>query len=248
MRNFIYRLFWGLFFLACAAYAIASQLGVLSYRLSFWSILGTVIFALSLIDGLINVRIAESVFSVAFLLMVYAGPLHLTKLVPWTILLAALLVTIGLGIIFRNRFHSVVYANRKIRNLRHKREGFLDNILTEKATKESGSHVVIDQELSDSSRYLDSQELERVDVRARMSEINLYLDQANAAGEQVQLNLDLSMSSLTVYLPLSWQVDSNLSDNSLFGDLEIDGDSNGGGPTLVLNGHSSMSEIKIEYV
>lgn len=248
MKNSLYRIFWGLFFLACAGYAIASQMGVLSYHLTFWSVLGTVIFALSLIDGLLNLRIGESVFSVAFLLMVYAGPLHITKLVPWTILLAALLVTIGLGIIFRNRFHTVVFANKKMRQLRHKRENLFDNLFTETTTNENDRHVVINQNLSDSARYIKSQELETIDVRARMSEINLYLDNAKAAGDQVEMNLDLSMSSLTIYLPLSWQVQSNISSNSIFGDLEIDGSSNGGGPTLILNGNSSMSNIRVEYV
>lgn len=248
MKNAVYRIFWGIFFLACAGYAIASQLGVLHYQLSFWSILGTIIFALSLIDGLLNLRIFETIFSIAFLLMVYAGPLHITRLVPWTILLAALLIAIGLNILFRNRFHTVVYANKRMRQLRRKRENFFDNFFTNAAASDNSSHVIIEQRLSDSSRYIDSRELESIDVTGRMSDISLYLDKAQAASEEVDMHLDLSMSSLTIYLPLSWQVENNLASTFAFDDLEIDGSSNGGGPTLVISGRTSMSDVKIEYV
>lgn len=248
MKNTIYRIFWGIFFLACAGYAVASQMGILHYELSFWSILGTIIFALSLIDGLLNLRITESIFSIAFLLMIYAGPLHITRLVPWTILLAALLISIGLEIIFHNRFHTVVYANKRMRQLKRKRENFFDNFFTDQTVSENSNHVVIEQRLSDSSRYINSQELESIDVTGRMSDMHLYLNQTKAASDEVNMHLDLSMSSLTIYLPLSWQIENNLASTFAFDDLEIDGSSNGGGPTLVLSGKVSMSEVKIEYV
>ena len=122
MRNKLWRSFWGIFFLAAAALVVVNQMGILSYKIGFWAIVGTIIFALGLIDSVINRRITEGVFSIAFLLIVYAKPLHIERLVPWTILLAAVLISIGLGIIFRNRFHTVVYANKKIKDFRNKRE------------------------------------------------------------------------------------------------------------------------------
>lgn len=248
MKKGLYRAFWGIFFIACALFVVLNQMGIWTYRLGFWAAIGTVIFAISLLDGLINLRITESVFSVAFILMIFAEPLHVTKLVPWTILLAAVLISIGLGIIFRNRFHTVVYANKKIKNFRNKREAITDHIFTDTVTREQGAHVMVDQTMSDSSRYIHSKELETIDVNAKMSDVDLYLDDAQAAGDTVTMNINLTMSDLTVYLPLSWQVESNLTSGFMSGDLEIDGTSNGGGPTLIIQGHTSMSDIKIEYV
>lgn len=248
MKKGLYRAFWGIFFIACALFVVLNQMGIWTYRLGFWAAIGSVIFTISLLDGLINQRITESVFSIAFILMIFAQPLHITKLVPWTILLAAVLISIGLGIIFHNRFHTVVYANKKIKNFRDKREAITDHIFTDTVTKEQGAHVVVDQTMSDTSRYIHSKELETIDVNAKMSDVNLYLDDAQAAGNNVTLNLNLTMTDLTLYLPLSWEVESNMTSGFMAGDLEIGGTSNGGGPTLIIQGHSSMSDIKIEYV
>lgn len=246
MKNITFRIFWGIFFLACAGFVVANQMGILTYKLGFWAIVGTIIFALALIDGVVNLRITESVFSIAFLLMIYAQPLHIARLVPWTILLAAVLISVGLGIIFRNRFHTVVYANKKIKDFRNKRENLSDHIFTDTVSNDNGAHVVINQNLSDASRYVHSKALETIDVNGKMGDINIYLDDAQTAGNQVTMLLNITMSDLTVYVPLSWEVNTDI--NPTFGDLEIDGSSNGGGPTLIITGHASMSDIKIKYV
>ena len=248
MRGKLGRAFWGIFFIVCALFVVLNQMGIWTYKLGFWAAVGTVIFAISLLDGLINRRITESVFSIAFILMIFAEPLHITRLVPWTILLAAVLISIGLGIIFRNRFHTVAYANKKIKNFRNKREAITDHIFTDTVSKEQGAHVVVDQTMSDTSRYIHSKELETIDMNAKMSDVNLYLDDAQAANETVTMNVNLTITDLTIYLPLSWQVESNMASTFMSGDFEIDGTSNGGGPTLIIQGRSNMSDIKIEYV
>lgn len=246
MKTKVSRIFWGVFFIACAGFVVLNQMGIWTYKLGFWAIVGSIIFLLTLIDGLINRRITESIFSIAFLLMIYAQPLHITRLVPWTILLAALLVSIGLGVIFRNRFHTIVYANKKIKDFRNKREDFSNNLFTDTVNKEKGAHISISQTMSDTSRYVHSKALEDIQVKAKMSDVNIYLDDAKAAGDQVDLLLDLTMSDLVVYLPLSWEVDNQMSGG--FSDLEIAGSSNGGGPVLRLSGHASMSDVKIKYI
>lgn len=246
MKTKVSRIFWGIFFIACAAFVVLNQMGIWTYKLGFWAIIGSIIFLLTLIDGLINRRITESVFSIAFLLMIFAQPLHITKLVPWTILLAALLISIGLGVIFRNRFHTIVYANKKVKDFREKREDLSNNLFTDTVNNEKGAHVAIAQTMSDTSRYIHSTNLEDITVKAKMSDVNLYLDDAQAAGESVELNVDILMSDLTVYLPLAWQVENQTSGG--LGEVEIEGTSNGGGPTLRINGHSTMSNIKIKYI
>ncbi len=75
----------------------------------FW----TVIFAATLIESLVNKSIFGSVFSVAFLLIVYAKPLRITRIVPWTILLAAFLIWIGLYLLFKRSWGPTIYVNNK---------------------------------------------------------------------------------------------------------------------------------------
>lgn len=246
MKPKVSRVFWGIFFLACATFVVLNQMGIWTYKLGFWAVVGSIIFLLTLIDGIINLRITESVFSIAFILMIFAQPLHITKLVPWTLLLAALLISIGLGIIFRNRFHTVVYAHKKIKNFNDKRKSISDNIFTNTVSNDKGAHVVINQTMSDTSRYIHSKELEDITIKAKMSDINVYLDDAEAKGDLVTLNLDTLMCEVTIYLPLSWQIDDQTA--SGLGAINIYGQSNGGGPTLRLLGKQSMGNISIKYI
>lgn len=246
MRNKVSRIFWGVFFIAAATFVVLNQMEIWTYKLGFWAIIGTIVFALSLIDGIVNRRITEGVFSVAFLLMIYAQPLHITRLVPWTILLAAILISIGLGVIFRNRFHTIVYANKKIKDFREKREDFSNNLFTETVTNDQGDHVVINQTLSDVSRYIHSKELETIDVTSKFGDVNIYLDDAESKNGIVNMNLYIMMSDLDIFVPLSWQVVNYV--NPGIGDLRIEGTSNGGGPQLVINGRARFSDIKIKYI
>lgn len=249
MKNKIYRLFRGIFFIACAILIVLNQIGIFTYKLGFWAIIGSAIFLWGIIDGLIKARITEAVFSISFLLMIFAQPLHITKLVPWTLLLAAALISIGLSIIFHNRFHTIIYTRNKVKRMENKSKFFsnnMNNIFTDTAINEKKSKVKINQTLSDTSRYINSKELKAINIGAKMSSINLYLDNAEAAGNHVDLNLDLLMVNLTLFVPLSWTIDNTI--DPTFSNLEISGTSNGGGPVLHIAGHVNMSNIKIKYI
>lgn len=92
--------FWGTFFILGAILLGVSQMGLISYHLGFWTVIATLVLAGALIQSLIMLSIGGTVFSVAFLSILYAGPLGIAKLAPWTILGIAILLTIGLSIIF----------------------------------------------------------------------------------------------------------------------------------------------------
>lgn len=95
------RILWGLGLLAAAAFLVLDQLHLISVELGFWTIFWTVVFAATLIISLINRSLGGTIFSIAFLLIIYAKPLHIESIVPLTVLLAAFLVWGGLRLIFK---------------------------------------------------------------------------------------------------------------------------------------------------
>lgn len=102
MKNNFSRILWGVGLLAAAVLLVVSQLGLLSFKIGFWMIILTVIFVACLIKGLLDRSIYVSVFSIAFLVITYAGPLGIKKLLSaWMILFIALLVSIGLSLLFK---------------------------------------------------------------------------------------------------------------------------------------------------
>lgn len=99
MRNH-QRWFWGILFLIGAALLVASKMGLITYELGFWTIVAigfaVVIFVKSLVYG----SFPGMIFPVAVVAIIFAKPLGIEALSPWTILGAATLLSIGLSLIF----------------------------------------------------------------------------------------------------------------------------------------------------
>ncbi|MBA1393469.1 hypothetical protein EQ500_06250 [Lactobacillus sp. XV13L] len=177
-----------------------------------------------------------------------AGPLHITRIVPWTLLLAACLVYAGLCLIFSKRWHhgATYFINHKMNHDWEDGDFETKDRFTAGTKNEDERNVVINQKLSDVSRYVHSQNLESVTINSTMGEVAVYLDSAKAAGDTVTINVNASMGEVAIYLPLSWRLEDHLS--AVFGDVEINGESRGGGPTVILQGSSKFGEISVNFV
>ncbi len=111
--------FWPVFLIASAVVLIVSQLSLFTLHVSIWSLLLTLILVAALISSLRYLNMPGVVFAIAFLAMIYAQPLGITKLVPWTILGAAVLLSIGLGLFIHPRYQ-YHYRYHQMRLDRHR--------------------------------------------------------------------------------------------------------------------------------
>lgn len=93
------QVFWGLTFIAIAILAVAGGMGFLG-GLSVWSVILTIMFVIVLIRSIYPLNFAGILFSLAFLGIIYDKQLGIESITPWTILLVALLGSIGLTMIF----------------------------------------------------------------------------------------------------------------------------------------------------
>ena len=248
-KNKIREIFWGIALVAAAVFLVMNQLHLFSFHLKVSMIIWTIVFGAALIESLADRSLFGTTFSIAFLLIVYAEPLHITKIVPWTVLIAAFLIYLGLSLIFkRSWFPKTVYFNQKKRqDFKNNYSRADNNVLNASNSEADGEDIVINQRLSSVSRYISSKNLRSITINSSLGEVEVYLDQAEAAGDTVVADINGTMGEIEFYLPSSWKVDSqNL--NVALGELEIEGESTGGGPTLVLTGHSSMGEIEVYYV
>lgn len=252
MKNNFSRILWGVGLLAAAVLLVVSQLGLLSFKIGFWMIILTVIFVACLIKGLLDRSIYVSVFSIAFLVITYAGPLGIKKLLSaWMILFIALLVSIGLSLLFKRSVKPTITIQKSFdwssgdedaeANAQPKHRVSHQDII------EDGDNIVINQKIAgDSSRYIHSQHLQSITLDASFGNANIYLDDAKAAGDTVILNLTASMGNVNLYIPLSWELENQLSVS--LGNVIVKGKSNGGGPTLVLKGRANMGNVVINYM
>ncbi|WP_297816454.1 LiaF transmembrane domain-containing protein [uncultured Lactobacillus sp.] len=253
MRAHSKRIILGVALLLAAAFLVLDQLHLVSVHIGFWSVVWTVVFAVGGIYAIMNKSISGTVFSIAFLLIIYAKELHIQRLVPWTILLAGLLISIGLNMVFKRNFKPDVVINGKkvnmnwsdLKNLKADFTGDSDEINGNYQT-DDGENVVISTKMGDVSRYIHSDNLRSINVHTSMGDVKVYLDDVKTSADKVYANVDVSMGDVTFYIPKNWKVRSNLS--SGFGDINVPNDSQADGPTFVLQGRTNMGDITVKYV
>lgn len=103
--------FWGLVFIGAAVLLILNGIGVnLGYGISVWKIILGVICLAWLVDTLVERRFTEIAFPLAFLFLIFEstiahaiGRTDGNLISDWTVILAALLVTIGLKALIPDR-------------------------------------------------------------------------------------------------------------------------------------------------
>lgn len=243
------RIFWGVGLIAAAVFLVIDQLHLLPFTIGFWAIFWTVVFVASLITSVINKNLYGAIFSIAFLVIVYAKPLHIAALSPGTILLVAILFSAGISLIFRNSFKPTIIINGKKVNANWSdliNKNFkADNVITDNSFGVDSDNVVISGKMTEASRYIHSQNLKTVTIDSSMGDVSVYLDDAKAAGDEVIMNINTSMCDVDVYIPSDWQVENNMQ-NSL-SDVDID-HSKGTGTKLILQGRNTMGDLTVKHV
>lgn len=268
------RIVAGIALILVAVFLVLEQLNLISFQIGFWSLAWTAVFVISGIYSLMNKSISGTVFSIAFLLIIYAKPLHISVLSPWTILLVAVLVSVGLNMLFKRDFKPDVVINGKHVNADW---SDLKNILSdEKKAQNSTTHdrvinqdddeenthgrtrvinqeddenIVVSTHMGDVSRFIHSKNLRSLNVTTSLGDVKLYLEDSKAAGDTVYANLDANLGDVTFYIPSNWKVRSNV--DATFGDINVESIPSGveqNGPTLVLQGRIKMGDVTAKYV
>lgn len=249
MRN-RHGIFWGIFLLIGAGILVASQMHLITYAFSFWSIFLTIILVAVMIRSIISFSIGGIVFPLAFLAIIFAKPLGITALVPWTVLGAALLITIGLSLIFypaiarrrmtrmRLRHHGYAFQGPHHGNFRHD--------FDIETVEESDADINV--RMGNSVRYIKSDDFKVANISVNMGNAKVYFDNVTV-NDTAEINIDVSLGGLDLYIPSSWNLEQEIDDSSISGIEEI-GRSNATSesPTVKLRGYVSMSGVKINYI
>ena len=75
---------------------------------------------------------------------------------------------------------------------------------------EAGSTIKVSSFLNTTSRYIQSQNLRRIDVKANLSDVNLYLDNAMLQDGHATIKVDVSLGDVNIYVPRSWDVNNSV--------------------------------------
>nr|MBQ8252023.1 hypothetical protein [Lachnospiraceae bacterium] len=229
------NLFWGLFLIAAAVFILVAKLGMFP-DMSVVKIFLTMFFGIWLLCSLVKLEFPGVFFSAAFLGILYDEQLGITAITPWTILLVATLLSIGVSLLWRPK--------KKMKKATHREIEGRDFVVYD---EEDGNQFDFSSSFAGSIKYVNSDNFESANIEAKFAGMKVYFDNAIIQNGHATVHLDVSFAGVELYVPKEWRVENLMT--SSFGGVEEKNRSVGGnGPILTLRGHVSLGGITILYV
>lgn len=235
--------FWGLFLVLAAVYLIISRLGYLP-AVGVFTVIATIICIAAFVHSLLHLSFGGMLFPLAFISILYDKQLGITAITPWTVLLAALLGTIGLNLIFSKTKWKYKWKRNWDHHGKHKIAG---NDHFENGENIEGEYVYMKSSFGSLLRYVTSDNLRYAELEANFSGVKIYFDNAKVPSGNATLNLDVNFSGIEIFVPENWKIINHL--GSSFGGVSEKGKTPSGETvTLTLEGENSFSGITVYYV
>lgn len=230
------KIFWGIFFILAAVLIIISKLGFMP-DVGVFSIFATVILIWVLLKGLKRRNFYEIMFAIAFLCIVYDEPLGIEALTPWSVLAAALLLSIGLSMLFHKRH---VRFNYGVEHNDH-------NAYVESNEQCSDEKIVCENNFGSAIRYINSDNFCSACLENNFGSMTVYFDNAVIQTESAQVQVENNFGETVLYIPKEWKIHTNLEHS--FGNIESFGAPTGtGNAALYIRGETNFGNIEIHYV
>ena len=229
------RNMWGIIFILCAAFVLINQYNIFGSINLFKVLLAAALVFIS-ISGARHRDFPTILFPIAFLVILFDNELGLEDLTPWPVLVAALLGSIGLTLLFPRS--SVSNHKRRINDF--------DNDRTDYSST-TDSEVRYSVTMGSGIKYINSADFRSATLYSSFAGSKIYFDAAKVASGHAVINVELSFNGMELYIPRDWNVLQNV--DCFLGGVEVKGNPiQSGGPTVELNGHTKFSGITIHYV
>lgn len=228
---------WGIILILSAVFVILNQYNIFG-SINLFKILLTVVLAMVALSGAKHRDFPTAIFPVAFMAIIYDNQLGITNLTPWPILLAALLLSIGLSMLFpRSRFYKE--TEKRI-------DDFAGKAAAYKSTT-SDSEVRYNVSMASGIKYINSTDFKSATLHSSFAGSKIYFDSCKVPSGHAVIDVDLSFSGMEIYIPREWNLITNV--NCFLGGIDTKGTpSQVGGPTIELVGNTKFSGITIFYV
>lgn len=233
------KIFWGIFFIIAAVLIIISKLNMVP-DVGVFSVLAAAFFIWMFIEGIRHIDFYEMIFSIAFLYIIFDEPLgiEIEALTPWSVLLAALLLSIGLSTLFHGK-----KGFRHHINIDHENRG---NYVSS-SEQCSDEHLFCENNFGSAIRYINSDNFQDAHLENSFGSMTIYFDNAVIQGDSAHVNVENNFGVTALYIPKEWKVRTDLKHS--FGNTDEYGTSVGSSnTTLYIHGETSFGHIELHYV
>lgn len=228
------RIFWGVLFIVIGIFLIISKLGYFP-NVNAFSLLLTVLLVVVIVKSIYHLNFAGILFPIAFICIIYDKQLGITSITPWTVLIAALLGSIGLSMIFHKH---IEWCNTKYIH---------EDYEFDKIDVEDEGHIRFKTSFGGSIKYINTNKFEQADFKCSFGALKVYFDNAVMSNNNAVVRLDASFSGVELYVPKSWKLDNKA--NVFLGAVDEKNRSNEvAANILTLVGDISFSGVEIIYI
>lgn len=227
------RIFWGVALLLWAFCLIFNGTGLFD-EIGMWSIIVTIAGAVVLVEGLIKFSVTRTVIGASCIAYVWKDEIGLEHIGFWTLVLATILIIVGLNILLqplkKKRLKKTMFVNNSS-----------DNVQVSNKT-------VINRSFSGGSEFIRSKDFQRGDIDVKFSGLKLYFNDAVIIDESATLHMNVSFSSVELYVPCEWAIDNRLLKTAANVEVPQNDSNIAVNKTLKLKGDVNFGSIKIIYV
>lgn len=228
------RIFWGVFLLVGALALIVGKLGYFS-DINAFSLMLTILLIAIIIKSIIKCNFPGILFPIAFVGIIYDKQLGIESITPWTILLAALLGSIGLSLIFNKR--------PKWSKVDYKWDDYKSEIID----IEDEGHIKVENSFAESIKYINTDKFEQANLRCNFGSMKIYFDNATMLKKTAIVQLEASFCGVELFIPRGWAVENRT--NVSFSGVDERGKRDGIiTNTLILVGDIKFSGVEIIYI
>jgi hypothetical protein len=247
MNNRNRNIVTGITLILLAVSLILWKLNVLNLPSAFadvstWGLIVAVIMVIVLVHSIINMWYAGIVIPLALICIIFDKPLGITAISPEIIIIAAILITIALYLLFpRSKNFRPYYDGRGNQTAGKFTDSFKENY----NENENGA-IFFSSKFGSSTRYVNCQNLNTANLSSQFGEMSVFFDKARAASKTVYINCQVSIGAMDIYLPQSWNIENKV--NVTLGYCDPRGtiiNNTADGVTCVINGSVAFGELKI---
>ena len=244
---------WGIILLLIAAGLVLAKLDVPGMELlkvvSLWQILLGVGFGSMFLESLHDRSYTGAMFSLAFLCIVFNKQLHIQELVPWTILVVALLASIALNLIFgkSKRHYNKNYNNNGNYNYNGGFQSGNNKQSRVQGDTVEGERIFEKVTFGAATKYIHSNNFQSADLSCSFGGMEIYFDNVKVPSGHATINVSSSFSGMDIYIPRDWKIINELT--SFCGGVDIDSNWTGDDSVVVtITGQNNFGGVEITRV
>ena len=233
------RLFWGIMFLLAAAFVIIGKLGYLG-SFSPFSLVFTVFMLAIIAKSIPRLNFGGILFPIAFLCITYDKVLNIESLTPWTVLVVALLGSIGLSLLFHRKNHCWYSHHHNCRGIDYDPVEIID--------VEDNDHIKQSTTFGSSTKYINTDNFKQADLECSFGTIQVYFNKAHVETEAI-VRIEGNFCGIELYVPKEWRVENQI--ETVVGGVSEKGRGNissATAPVLKLVGELNFAGVEIIYI